>query len=272
MVRSDIHTGSVRELLYNVLGEASDGLLLVNPTQRTIRELVESYQDSDSLPVVRLLADEEPLKELTEDFLVASALADLVAEGALDVRVLHSVPRHSLLLTDEFVVSLVEGEEMVAGLTTREDAFVDSLHSEYERNWSDASEFSFRTPPLSHIRETLEADISPAVVEDFDRVLESLEAAKGNGNGLDEVTIALLVAANNGELLYDISRWGEDIRLASKATFSRNKNRLEEAGLIDTEKVPIDVGRPRLRLVLANGALQEADIEAVAERAQDELA
>jgi len=271
MVRSDIHTGSVRELLEDVLSEASGEPLLINPTQRTIRELVESYQDPDSLPLVRLLADEQPLKELTEDFLVASALADLVAEGALDVRVLSAVPRHSLLLTEDFVVSLVEGEEMVAGLTTREEEFVESLHSEYEQHWSEASEFSFRTPPLSHIRETLEADISSAVVEDFDRVLESLDTAKGDGDGLDEVTIALLVAANNGELLYDISRWGEDIRLASKATFSRNKNRLEEAGLIDTEKVPIDVGRPRLRLVLANGALEEADIEAVAERAQDEL-
>ena len=51
-------------------------------------------------------------------------------------------------------------------------------------------------------------------------------------------------------LLYDISRWGEDVGVASKATFSRAKSRLEDAALIRTEKVPIDVGRPRLRLTL----------------------
>jgi hypothetical protein len=76
------------------------------------------------------------------------------------------------------------------------------------------------------------------VAADFRAVLDSLEAARGGGEGLDEVTISLLVAAKNRELLYDISRWGEDIGLASKATFSRTKTRLEDNGLIETEKVP----------------------------------
>ncbi len=272
MVREDLHTTSIRDVLQEGVSEATGGLLLVNPTQSTIRELVETYRKTDSLPPVRLLADEKPLKDLTEDFLIASTLADLIEDEALDVRTLASVPRHSLLVTEEFIVSLVEGEELVAGLTTRETEFVAAVHEEYERRWERASAYSLRTPPLSHIRETLESDIGEGAVEDFDRVLETLETAKGNGQGLDEVTIALLVAANNGELLYDISRWGEDIRLASKATFSRNKNQLEEAELIDTEKVPIDVGRPRLRLLLATDQLQGASIEEITERAQNQLA
>uniref|UniRef100_UPI001E4BF87B transcriptional regulator TbsP domain-containing protein n=1 Tax=Halegenticoccus soli TaxID=1985678 RepID=UPI001E4BF87B len=44
----------------------------------------------------------------------------------------------------------------------------------------------------------------------------------------------------------------------SKATFSRTKTRLEDMGLIDTEKVPIDVGRPRLRLKLGDDRLRQA--------------
>ncbi len=271
MVRSDVHTERIRSVLREGVSEATGGLLLVNPTQSTIRELVETYRESASLPPIRLLADEQPLKELTEDFLVASTLADLIDEEAIDVRTLSSVPRHSLLVTEEFVISLVEGEELVAGLTTQDTEFVGALHAEYERRWETASAYSLRTPPLSHIRQTLESDIGSAAVEDFDRVLDTLETAKGNGEGLDEVTIALLVAANNGELLYDISRWGEDIRLASKATFSRNKNQLEEAELIDTEKVPIDVGRPRLRLLLADGKLEGEPIEEIAEHAQQQL-
>jgi hypothetical protein len=35
----------------------------------------------------------------------------------------------------------------------------------------------------------------------------------------------------------------------------------EEQGLLDTEKVPIDVGRPRLRLLLGDERLREADVE-----------
>jgi hypothetical protein len=65
-------------------------------------------------------------------------------------------------------------------------------------------------------------------------------------------------------LLYDISRWGEDVAIASKATFSRTKSQMEDAGLIETEKVPIDVGRPRLRLRFADDRLETADVEQLA--------
>jgi hypothetical protein len=171
-------------------------------------------------------------------------------------------------VSEQWGLSLVEAGSHVRSLPTTEESFVASTYDYYDQLWKRADTFSLRTPPLSHIRDTLEDDIGSAVATDFDRVLATLDS---NGDSLDEVTICLLVAANNGELLYDISRWGEDIRLASKATFSRCKNQLEDNGLIDTEKVPIDVGRPRLRLRLGNGDLQDADIEEVAQRAETHL-
>jgi hypothetical protein len=272
MVRDDVHAESGGAVLQAGLEDARSGPLLVNPTRETMRELIETFEEVEVSAPVRLFADETPLKELTDDFLMASALADLIEAEQLYLRTLEAVPRNSLLVTEEFVVSLVDGGEQVAGLTTTDDDFVSRTYAHYESLWEAAEPFTLRTPPLSHIRETLADEIGEEAVADFDRVLDSLERARGDGDGLDEVTIALLVAANNGELLYDISRWGENIRLASKATFSRNKNRLEDSGIIDTEKVPIDVGRPRLRLMLANGDLQDADIEAVAERTQEALA
>ena len=85
------------------------------------------------------------------------------------------------------------------------------------------------------------------------------------------MTISLLIAAKNEVLLYDISKWGEDVGIASKATFSRTKSRLEESGVITTEKVPIDVGRPRLRLQLGDGRLREAPADNPAAVAADIL-
>ena len=75
------------------------------------------------------------------------------------------------------------------------------------------------------------------------------------------MAVSLLVAAKNEELLYEISKWGEEVGIASKVTFSRTKTMLEERGLIDTEKVPIEVGRPRLRLLLGGECLREADTD-----------
>jgi predicted transcriptional regulator len=82
----------------------------------------------------------------------------------------------------------------------------------------------------------------------------------------------LLVAARHGEMLYDLSKWGEDTGVASKATFSRMKTHLERQGIIETEKVPIDVGRPRLRLLLGDERLREADVEKLASVAREMLA
>ncbi|MFT4946335.1 MAG: hypothetical protein ACI8TL_000569 [Natronomonas sp.] len=271
MGQSDVHAGSNREVLRAGLDGETGELLLVNPTAETLQAAVEMYRDEGSFPEIKVFADKQPLKELIDDFIIASGIADLVDDGAFDVRTLSVVPRHSLLVTEESVLSFVQGAKGVVGLRTTEEPFVSDTHEEYSRRWGDAEEFSLRTPPLSHVRETLEESIGASAVEDFDRVLDSLDTARGDGEGLDEVTISLLVAANNGELLYDISRWGEDIRLASKATFSRNKNLLEDAGLIATEKVPIDIGRPRLRLLLGNSSLESATIEEVAEEAERRL-
>jgi hypothetical protein len=267
MIHSDLYVENTGEILEEGLEGEQDSVLLVNPTQETMRELVSTVSSLDDRGV-KLFADERQLKDLTDDFIVASTIADLVAADTLSVRTLSEVPHSSFLLTESYVVSLVEGETRTAGLVSTEESFVSSTYEQYETRWETAETFSLRTPALSRIRETLAEDIGTDAVEDFDAVLETLDTARGGGEGLDEVTIALLVAANNGELLYDISRWGEDIRLASKATFSRSKNRLEDKGLIDTEKVPIDVGRPRLRLMLGHGGLQEDDIETVTEKAQ----
>lgn len=59
--------------------------------------------------------------------------------------------------------------------------------------------------------------------------------------------------------------------LVNKATFSRTKGRLEEQGAIATEKVPIDVGRPRLRLRLGD-QLRDDEISDLPATAQEMLA
>jgi len=267
-MRADLFEGGTAEVLGDVLGGVEGELLVVNPSRETTRELVSMPREEASA-TIRLFVDEQPLKRLLEDFLVASSVADMVAEGTLAVRMLDPVPRNSLVLTEESVVSLVERDAAVAGLETADASFVAETYGYYDGLWDRAEPFPLRTPALSQIRETLEADLGPDAVRDFDRVLATLETARGDGDGLDEVTIALLVAAKNRELLYDVSRWGEDIGLASKATFSRVKNRLEDQGLLETEKVPIDVGRPRLRLMLTPRA--SGEIEDVVAYAQAHL-
>ena len=269
---SNLLDQEIAEILRTVIDEGPDSMLVVNPSKDAIEQLITVATEYDGeLPTMQMLAQSDMLKDVMEDFIVASNAADLIDEGVLTLRTADEVPTNSLLVTDEVVIALVTADDRVGGLTADDEEFVAEANESYSERLEEADEFSLRTPPLSRVRETLDDEIGPDARDDFEEVLSSMETARGDGDGLDEVTISLLVAAKNEALLYDISKWGEDVGIASKATFSRTKTKLEDMGLIGTEKVPIDVGRPRLRLKLANDDLREADTDQIASVAQSML-
>ncbi|MFB6126060.1 MAG: transcriptional regulator TbsP [Halolamina sp.] len=269
---SNLLEHEIDDILRTKLSETNDTLLVVDPSANAIKSLVDIATTFDGeTPTINLLADNGTLKDVMEDFLVASSAANLVGDGVLAVRNLETDVDNSLLVTDDAVHAVVRAEEAVAALGTDDEGFVEGAVTTYEELFAAADPFNLRTPAIDEVRETLDEEIGDATREDFDHVLASLETARGDGEGLDEVTISLLVAAKNDELLYDISKWGEDVGIASKATFSRTKTQLEEMELIDTEKVPIDVGRPRLRLKLGDDRLKQADSNQLASIAQSML-
>ncbi len=269
---SNLLNKQVDDILTSVLEDASGDLYMINPSWDAIEEFIAVATAAESeLPTVHMLADERTLKDVMGDFIVASNAANLIDAGTLSLRTLEQTPENSLLVSEDSVVAVVHAGDRVGGLTTDDAAFVEAAYDTYQNRWEDAEPFNLRTPPITRVRETLSAEISPESEADFTAILQSLETARGDGDGLDEVTISLLVAAKNEALLYDISKWGEDVGIASKATFSRTKTKLEDMGLIDTEKVPIDVGRPRLRLKIGDERLREADNSQLATVAQSIL-
>jgi hypothetical protein len=259
---------SVADVLGEVLDAGGDTLSVIAPDAPTIEALVEVVDDGE--PPVRLLGDSKTLKTVMRDFLVAGRAADHIEAGTLEIRV-SDEGTNTLLLTDDTVVSIVRADDSVAGLTTDDETFVESASERFETAWENAEQYTLRTPALDRVRETLEDELGASTAEDFDAVLSSLERMGGDADGFDEVTVSLLVAAKNEDLLYDISKWGEDVGIASKATFSRTKTRMEEAGVIETEKVPIDVGRPRLRLKLADERLENVDTDELVSAARSML-
>lgn len=255
---------SIEEIVNSVFAETDGDLLVVDPSARTIESIVQSGIDAADLPNLQMLARESVLKEAMNDFLIASRAADLINTDDLTLRILTDGADNSLLASDTTVTALVGAGDAVAAMTSEDDEFVSTVYEEYSETFRAAELYNLRTPAISQVRNTLSDDIGSDTREDFDSVMASMETARGNGQGLDEVTVSLLVAARNEQLLYDISKWGEDIGIASKATFSRTKTRLEDVDLIDTEKVPIDVGRPRLRLKLGDERLTNASTDDLA--------
>jgi hypothetical protein len=254
---SNLHGGTF-EAVFEAAFESTDDVLFVDPTAEAVEALTAVAAAAETPPTVRVLADEVLLKEVMDDFVVASNAADLIESGVLSVRTGTAGDSGSLLVTDDAVWSLVSVGDRVAALGDDDGTFVAAVTETYDSKWGVASTFDLRTPPLSRVRETLGAEIGRKTRADFDDALDAVESTREAAGEFDEVTLTLLVAAHNDVLLYDISKWGEDVGIASKATFSRTKTALEEEGLITTEKVPIDVGRPRLRLKLDGDRFDEA--------------
>lgn len=262
----------VTNIISRSLSESASQLHVVDPTPSTLNALIDvATNETGELPALRVLATNSVCKETFETFLVASRAADLIDGGTLSLRTLETTPTNSLLLTDESVIAVVAVGDQIAGLTTTDEAFVAHSTETYRDHWNNATPYTLLTPPLSAVRRTLTDEIGKQTRTDFDAVLNAVETTRDTSDGLDEVTISLLVAARNGVLLYDISKWGEDVGIASKATFSRSKTALEERGLIATEKVPIDVGRPRLRLKLGDETLANDRTEEFAAAVTDLL-
>jgi hypothetical protein len=251
------------------LDDVTGEVLAIGPSTAVIDGLVTVLTEHDDAPTVRLLATESVLKDAVDEFTDASIIADLVADETLVLRTTTERLDGPLLLTDERVISLVTTHERTAGLATDDTSFVDAAREEYTDRWADAEPFTLRTPPLSRVQESLEREFGTELAADFERMRIALAETDGD---FDEVDISLLAAARNEALLYDISTWGEGVGVASRATFSRKKTRLEEGGLIDTEKVPIDVGRPRLRLLLGDDRLREIEADEVVSVAAELLA
>jgi hypothetical protein len=269
---SNLRGDDRQSIVESIVEQIGEDLYLVDPSIEVFRALVDyGVEAGDDLPTIRVLAKESVLKDTRDDFLVASDAADLVESGHFELRVLDGVAENTLFVGESNLYALVAASDGVAAIAADDDSFITDGYETFGDRFERADEFDLRTPGLTRVRTTMEDSIGPDARDDFDTVLASLEAARGDGDGLDEVTISLLVAAKNEALLYDISKWGEDVGIASKATFSRTKTELEDMDIIDTEKVPIDVGRPRLRLKLADEQLASADSEQLATVAQKVL-
>lgn len=241
---------SVSAVIGSAFRTAESDVIAVAPSEQMLRAIVDVVSAADhEVPPVAVMVSEHVLKTVTNDFLAASRMADLVEDEALSLRSLAEPADNSLLLWADGMYAIVSADERVAGLSADDESFINAINTSYRTALDEATAVSLRTPPLSVVEQALIDDIGEQCHDDFISILSAAEAI-GAIDSVDEVVTSLLAAARNDVLLYDISRWGEDVGVASKATFSRTKSRLEDAEVVRTEKVPIDVGRPRLRLTL----------------------
>ncbi|MFC7203335.1 DUF5821 family protein [Haloferax namakaokahaiae] len=237
-------------------------------------ELIESVAETlhtlDEHPRrLRLITNRETIKDADNDFVISSRLNQYIEDGTLDLRVNRERHPSSVFVTadDLTYVHPTTGEEAVALSSDDEDVVI-AVREKYISQWKDGRRFQLSKPSYARMLESLGDDLGESMEQSVQSVFESAGLTHRGDNQMDEVDIYLLVGAQNNQQFYDICNWGEDMGIASRAKFSKHKRALEEAGLIDTEKVATDIGRPRQRLILANDSLTTLSSVEVIQAAQ----
>lgn len=244
----------------SLLEELSGNVLVTTSTSDDVAGLVTALE-STADDEVRLLVDGPTAKTVRDSFLLSSRVVDLVDEDILEIRIASPETPFSTLLAgsdDVRSIATIAGSAVTELRADADDAAVEAIHAEFDDVWADADEFVARTPAYSVMLDTLDDRLGESMRADVERVFEEATAVRGETQTIKPVRLSLLMGAKNRVQFYELGLWGESEGVASRAKFSREKQALEEHGLIDTEKVPTDVGRPRQRLVLGED-LEEMD-------------
>ncbi|MEZ3117928.1 DUF5821 family protein [Halobaculum sp. MBLA0147] len=258
------------DLLRTMFDQVSGETYLTNPSPELLESL--STLDAGELPeTLHVVATDESLKEVRSNFLPSSYLAEHVEAGIVSLYVADPTVRTAGVVSDDALFGVVdETGGPFAALPASDSEIVQTFADTCSDSFGVRDEFSLRTPALSRALAGIEEQVGEEVRSDFETVLGHMDVV--GDDTVTEVELLLLLTARNEGLLYDISKAGEDVGISSKATFSRSKTNLEDLGFIGTDKVPIDVGRPRLRLLLEDDELATVDIEEFGAVAQERLA
>lgn len=261
------------EAFDELFDDLSGDLLLTTSTVDDFAAVVGVLESSGIDGTVDVLTDGETAKQVRNTFILASRVVDRVAAGDLDVRVVDPrSPFSTLVIGPESVHGVASiSDAVVTTLDADADAsFVETAREAFEERWADADELSARTPAYSQMLETLGEELGEEVRADVEQIFERTAAEGGAEREIDPVRLTLLVGANHEVQFYELGLWGESEGLASRAKFSREKQALEEEDLLDTEKIPTDIGRPRQRLVLGD-AIDSSDPDEIFDAARDAL-
>ncbi|WP_435147226.1 transcriptional regulator TbsP domain-containing protein [Halobaculum sp. P14] len=251
-------------------GSAPDSgprVLAVAPPKPLIRAVIDRLGDDAPDGSVRLLLTSDGTA-VFDEFLAASTAADAVAAGRLSVRVADAV-RESVTVTADAVFAHVAAGDDVLAATTTDAELLAAMRAKYGEAWAAADPYDVGVPGRTALLDSF-AERWPDAAATLRDALDGASSLR-RGDELDPVAACTLVAARHELLTMHLGEWAGDVGFSSRTEISRAKERLVAAGVVDTERIPDGVGRPRQRLVLADDELADVPAAALFDAARDRL-
>jgi hypothetical protein len=260
---SEVSSGKAGEVeisktLPEVLADVSVGEFRISvPDTDDIESFIHMFEEHEiegngeviiSPPLTNRLMDNTQASFPTDSY-----IEQLANDTDIEFRVYTEEKLPALLITPTeayYRLSFGHIEEIVRVSGER---FRSALESEFRSLFRQSSELEVDIPAWEELIDRLAQSTNDEMAEEFKEIVETLS----DEGPIDEVLAAIIAGARTEVLLYEISKWGEDAGISSKATFSRRKTNLEEKDIITTESAPVEIGRPRERLLIQD---EEADI------------
>lgn len=226
-------------------------------------DLIVALEQVDEVDEISILTDSDTATELHELFFTTTRLVDHMEAGKLEIRT-QETHLPSLIITEESIQTTTGFPDADPSVVeTTEESCIEETIETFDDRFEEAEEVTFQKPGYFAMRDTLEQKFDASLVEDFEKALREAKEPERPSLEIDPVFATLLVGAYNEISFYQLSRWGEDIRLASRAKFSRKKQELQEEDLVAVEKIPRPVGRPRQRLLLGKAIAEKGSLEEI---------
>lgn len=231
---------------------------VVTDSSRLLAHLV--VVDSDPLEA-RVLTRTAALEVVTDVAYLRWAIATGTAD---DLAIFHERTTHGagVVLEADRVVALLEYDGGIAGLPGRDRTLVGAIRRWVDRHLEAAARYDPEGPTIEAVADALDEHLGGAVRT---AVLDAVAAgwrARLEGAGPPALEVVLLAAAHHDRLLRDVGDWAVAVGLTSRGEVSRAKDRLVDAGLVETTAVVDGEGRPPLRLHLDAPALRRSPPEA----------
>lgn len=228
--------------------ESDDVKLVISDTELIIDVVgqVSSNEDTN----FEVIIPESEARQVRLNFPLNSKVAELIKQNRLCLYSTDTRPLSNIVLDVSDLYNLVRVGEIEQFAKSTDKELSTKIGEEFTRIRTTAEPVEMEILAWSDLLTQLEETVGAETRREFERLIEA--ARIENLGALDDISVAIIAAAQSGALLNDLGNWAEEVHLASKATFSRQKQNLEEEEIIYTEKVPIEVGRPKLRLLLSD--------------------
>lgn len=235
---------------------------IINPTLALLSSVVAQAGPSSHGGRLELLVTTPVARAVEDRFPTAAQLADLAANDRLSMRV--SSTSHAGTLVDGALTGVVYARAAVPALLAIDpDVWGGWFAHSWEAAVTDARPIEHPTVGYQRLCTTLAERVSGPVADRFDQLVRAARAQLPVDAEIDPTALALLATGWCGGELADVTAWGVDMGVASRATFSRVKTQLVEAALLETTPIPQAVGRPRLRLELTPQHAEPPDAAAL---------